>query len=130
MEAFHLDATKSTPLVDFSPETGVIEIKGECYPENAAKFFAPIFSWLEEYLKLNGSIPITVNMEMVYFNSSSSKALMNLMEILDKAASSGREVTINWRYHEENESAFEAGEEFREEISSLTFHLIEFSDED
>ena len=61
-----------------------------------------------------------------YFNSSSSKILMNLFDMLNRAAIEGTPVTINWRYHEDNDVALECGEEFMEDLdlTNLTFNLV------
>jgi hypothetical protein len=122
VENLVIEATKSSPYVCFDACSGVLEIKGKAYPENAAKFFAPIFSWLSEFMALPDTKQIVVEMEMTYFNSSSSKAFMNFFELLESA---DRSVVVNWRYDEENDTALEAGEEFKEEVPGLTFNLVE-----
>ena len=63
--------------------------------------------------------------EIVYFNSSSSKTLMDLFELLDDAAKAGKRVVVNWRYDRDNETAKECGEEFREDVAALRFNLVE-----
>jgi hypothetical protein len=125
VENLAIEATKSSPYVHFDASAGLLEIRGKSYPENAAKFFAPIFSWLKEFLSNAEVQLVTVDMEMIYFNSSSSKALMNVFEILEEAASSGKHVVVNWLYHEDNDTILEAGEEFKDEVSSLRFNLVE-----
>ena len=64
-----------------------------------------------------------VNIELYYFNSSSSKVLMNFFEVLDKAAEQGCNITVNWIYEEEDEDSLEFGEEFAEDVDHLTFNL-------
>jgi hypothetical protein len=129
VENLAIEATKSSPYIHFDASTGLLEIKGKSYPENAAKFFAPLFSWLKEYLSSSACDPVTMDMGLIYFNSSSSKALMNLLELLEEAASNGRQIVVNWYYHEENDTILEAGEEFKDEVSSLDFNLVEISDD-
>ncbi len=129
MDNLVIEATKSSPYVRFDASAGVLVIKGKCYPENAAKFFAPISFWVSEFLVSSTLPQVVVEMEMTYFNSSSSKALMNFLEMLEGAASSGKPVVVNWRYHEDNDTALEAGEEFKDEVPSVTFNFIEISRE-
>jgi hypothetical protein len=124
VENLVIEATKSSPYVRFDVCSGVLEIRGRAYPENAAKFFAPLFSWLTEFIALPETRQIVVDMEMTYFNSSSSKAFMNFFELLESA---GKSVVVNWRYDEENDTALEAGEEFKEEVPGLTFNLVEIA---
>ena len=126
MESLFVESTKSSPYIHFDPQLHVLEIKGESYPENAAKFYAPMFAWLEEYLaSVDNDQIIEVNMEIVYFNSSSSKVFMNFFELLQDAAVAGKNVVVNWRCHEDNETAIECGEEFMEDLENLTFNIIE-----
>jgi hypothetical protein len=125
VESLFVEATKSSPYVHFDPRLHVLEIKGESYPENAAKFYAPMFAWLEKYLaSVDNDQSIEVNMEIVYFNSSSSKVFMNFFELLQDAAVAGKNVVVNWKCHEDNETALECGEEFMEDLEDLTFNII------
>jgi hypothetical protein len=125
MENLHIAATKSSPEIHFDCEQRILEIKGESYPENTAAFYAPVLSWIEVYLDSLKQQDVRVNMEIIYSNSSSSKVLMDFLELLDEAASKGNSITVNWIYHVENEGALEAGEEFREDLESLTFHFVQ-----
>lgn len=124
MERLHIEATKSTPLIDFDHETGRLIVKGESYPEYAAKFYAPVFAWLTDHLKADGGPETVLDLEIAYFNSSSSKALMNIFDMLEEAAEAGSSITVNWRYDEKNEAAEECGEEFKEDIENITFNLV------
>jgi hypothetical protein len=55
---------------------------------------------------------------------------MDIFDILDTAHSNGTPVTVNWRHHAENDTAFECGEEFKEEIEQIDFNIVEFLDEE
>ncbi|MBF0550747.1 MAG: DUF1987 domain-containing protein [Deltaproteobacteria bacterium] len=126
MEKLMIEATKSSPSICFDPKANFLEIKGESYPENSATFYKPLFAMLDLYLS---SAPLRdetfeVNLEIVYFNSISSKILMNFFEALDGAAENGKKIVVNWRYHEENDTALECGEEFMEGISAVAFNLV------
>lgn len=122
MERLVIEKTTSTFGVDFDPHAGLLIIRGESYPENAQKFFAPVLEWLGNYFMglANGSA-VKVDMDIVYFNSSSSKALMNLFDVFDEAAGNGIDVAITWRHHVENEISQECGMELGEELVSASF---------
>lgn len=126
MDSWKLEATKHTPAINFDPDKNILEFKGECYPENVAEFSTPLFSRLDEYLKnLQDNHTFTVNIELNYFNSSSSKMLMNLFDQLeDEVENKGKHIIVNWIYDAENDTAEEFGEEFQEDIESLTFNLV------
>ena len=129
MENLVIEATKSSPYIHFNAEKNILVIKGESYPEYAAKFYAPVFQWLESYLISMNPDSIEVKLEVIYFNSSSSKILMNFFDRLETAAQNGKNITINWIYHEDNEAALECGEEFMEDLTTVSFNLVETSAE-
>jgi len=125
MDSLKIEATRYTPDVSFNAETNVLEIKGECYPENIAEFFEPPFSWLENYLSVLGNQAVTVNLDLNYFNSSTSKNLLNFFDRLEtEVTDNGKNISVNWIYDPENESAEEYGEEFKEDLESLNFSLV------
>jgi hypothetical protein len=125
MENLYIEATKSSPEIDFNQENNTLSIKGESYPENTSQFYEGVFEWLDEYLENIDEQEVTVNMELIYFNSSSSKVLMDIFDILEEASEDGKNVAVNWIYDEDNDAALEYGEEFAEDMESLTFNLIE-----
>ncbi|OQY56715.1 MAG: hypothetical protein B6245_17955 [Desulfobacteraceae bacterium 4572_88] len=127
MDNLKLEATKYTPEIAFDCENHLLEIIGESYPENIAEFYAPVFEWLEAYLGQLGTQDVTVNMELIYFNSSSSKVLLDLFELLEDAVDDGKKITVNWIYEPEDEDTLEFGEEFQEDFESLTINLLEKS---
>jgi hypothetical protein len=128
MQKFSIQATPSSPYINFDPEAGSFEIRGESYPENCWAFYKPMFDWLAGYLETSNGDSVEIDMEIIYFNSSSSKTFMDFFEMLDDQAGRGRKIVVNWRYHEENESAMECGEEFMEDVERIKFNLVEFTD--
>lgn len=125
MENLIIEQTESTPKICFEYSSGILALQGESYPENTAEFYAPVFEWLRKFLDGSDEFAVTVNMEIIYFNSSSSKALMNVFDLLEDAAAEGRKIAVNWIYAAGNESALEYGEEFKEDLNSLEFNLVE-----
>ncbi len=125
MDNLFIEATKYTPKISFDSTTHTLEITGETYPENAAEFYSPVFDWLEEYLGQLKKQTVVVNIEIVYFNSSSSKVLMDLFDRLEEAVKDGKNITLNWIYDKEDESALEYGEEFQEDLETLKLNLVE-----
>ncbi len=124
MDNLIIEATKYTPKINFDAGNNLLEIAGETYPENTAEFYAPVFSWLDEYLEQIDDKEVTVNLEINYFNSSSSKVLMDMFDKFEETVTEGKNITLNWIYDKENSSMLEAGKEFQEDMESLEFHLI------
>jgi hypothetical protein len=125
MNALSIAATKFTPEILFDAEKNSLHIKGESYPENAGAFFNPLFQWIESYLDHSAGKNTVVNIELYYFNSSSSKMLMNMFELFDKAVGDGENIILNWIYKESDSDSIEFCEEFGEDLEHARFNLVE-----
>ena len=123
MKNLHIQQTKYTPEITLDVEKGLIELQGKSYPENTFEFYKPVMEWLEEYFDGKAQEKTVVNMEIIYFNSSSSKLFFDLFDLLDEAKDE-YQIEINWIFDEENESAEEAGEDFIEDFEDLTINLV------
>ncbi|MBN1117514.1 MAG: DUF1987 domain-containing protein [Bacteroidales bacterium] len=126
MEALMIEGTQKTPTVEFEPTKGVLEIKGRSIPENSIEFYKPIVDWLEEY---SGSpaAKTVVNVHLEYFNTSSSKCILDVFKKLESLHKSSNDVQINWYYEEDDEDMLEAGEDY-ESIIRVPFKMIEIVD--
>ncbi|MBI2235522.1 MAG: DUF1987 domain-containing protein [Magnetospirillum sp.] len=125
MENLTIHAGERSPEVRFDAAARTLSLRGESYPEDASAVFGPIFAWLHEFFAGGGRDPVRVDFELVYFNSSSAKALMNIFQQLDRAAGIGTPVTVNWRYAADDETMKEFGEDFSEDLAHVSFHLVE-----
>ena len=61
-------------------------------------------------------------MQLEYFNTSSSKCILDVFKKLESLA--GTEVSVKWYYEEDDEDMLEAGEDY-EAIIDLPFEMIE-----
>lgn len=122
MDNLVIEKTHSTPGIMFNAETGLLEIQGESFPENVVKFYSPVLDWIKEYLNSTDQAVI-FNFEISYFNSSSSKILMNIFDYLEELVSAGKKISVIWRCEHENESAVECGYEFKEDLDLLPFSV-------
>jgi hypothetical protein len=126
MEPLIIEGTPKTPSIKFDGDTGVIEIKGRSIPENSIEFYKPLVDWLEEYAKNPGK-QTKVNMHLEYFNTSSSKCILDVFKKLEAIHKNKNEVIINWYYEEDDEDMLEAGEDY-ESIIRVPFKMIEIVD--
>jgi hypothetical protein len=122
MENFYIEATATSPEVDFRFDQDLLAMKGESYPENAAAFYAPIVQQLREYLASREDAQITANIALAYFNSSSTKMLFSIFDALDQSAQTGNRVEVNWYHDEEDETIFEFGEELKADFTAIIFN--------
>ena len=118
-----IEAGERSPRILFDPGKGTLQISGESYPEDAAAFFGPVLRALENQLLQDGP-PLLVDLELAYFNSSSAKALMNIFQMLEEAASQGRAITVNWRYHPDDDTMEEFGEDFAQDFKHASFRVV------
>jgi Domain of unknown function (DUF1987). len=125
MEDLMIEKTKSTPFIYLSQVTNSFILKGESFPENSAKFYAPVLEWIREYITaLDVHTKVIMDFEIIYFNSSTSKIFMTIFDLLDEAAMAGKNITVNWKCDENNETAIECGEEFQEDLGYLSFNIV------
>jgi hypothetical protein len=123
MDNLKIEGTQSTPAVTCDKDTGIVEMRGDSYPENSYELFSPILNWLDAFLQTGGK-PLRMNLHLLYLNTSSVKAMMDIFDLLEEAHGEGREVTVNWYYDQQNERVAELAEEFREDYT-FPFDIVE-----
>lgn len=119
MEPLFIKPTIETPEVNFDKASNKLEIKGKSLPEEAKKFYQPVYEWIENYIK-NPNEETHFYVKLDYFNSSTSTILLEILHLLDSIHKKGKPVTIHWHYLEVDDDMRDAGEEF-EELLSMPF---------
>jgi len=120
MDNLTIEGSAKTPTIEFEG-AGKLLIKGRSIPENSIEFYKPIIDWIGSY----GGAPqgtTEVNIQLEYFNTSSSKCILDVFKKLETLA--GTEVKVNWYYEEDDEDMLEAGEDYQA-IIDLPFKMIE-----
>jgi hypothetical protein len=120
MEDIRIEGTPKTPTVNFIKNEGHLEIKGRSIPENSIEFYKPLIDWIESYAK-EPKDSTNINIQLEYFNTSSSKCILDLFKKLEAI---NNNITINWYYEEDDEDMLEAGEDY-EAIINIPFKMIE-----
>jgi hypothetical protein len=128
METLSLQGSPKTPTVEMNAENGVIEIKGRSIPENSIDFYRPVVEWLDTYAEAPAGVT-EVNIQLEYFNTSSSKCILDVFKKLENVFKKNGEkgVTINWYYEEDDEDMLEAGEDYQS-ILKIPFKMIELEE--
>lgn len=126
MEKIFIEPTRVTPLINFDPDAGLLEMKGRSSPENSIQFYQPLIDVLDEYIS-SGKGELIANFAFEYFNTSSSKCLFDVFKKLTKIDESGKSITINWFYEEGDEDMMEAGEDYSD-LLDLDFNFMEIED--
>jgi hypothetical protein len=113
MEEFVLTASTKTPGVKLDASTGLLEISGRSIPEIATEFYNPMIDWVVEYGK-DPKPETTVQVKFEYFNTSSSKSILDFFKKLEQIDASGKtRVNVKWFYETDDEAMEEAGMEYK-----------------
>ena len=124
METIKIMGTEDTPSIILDIKTNVFVISGRSLPEDSGLFYEPIIEWFEDY-KINPNPETTLTLKLVYFNTASSKLILDILTILEEINQTGKKVKVNWYYTEDDEDMQEAGEEFSD-IIDLPFEHIPY----
>jgi hypothetical protein len=114
MKSLIIEAVQDSPYypeVNFDAESGICEMRGESYMEEAYKFYTPLLNWLKEF-SIEGKKPITFNVKLTYFNTNSSRLLLDMFDILKRSSDAGNQVQINWYYQEDDPDIKDEIEDF------------------
>lgn len=122
MDNLLIESTKNTPDVAFNVD-GRMRISGRSIPEDASKFYDDLFEWAYLYCQ-NPPESTTVDIELEYFNSGSSKALLHILRAIAQIVNKGNKLTINWYYEEGDDDIMERGE-YYESILEIKFNFIQ-----
>ena len=133
MNKYYLEETEFTPEIIFDPDKCEFSFKGVSRPEDVIKFYEPAIEWLKEF-DLNISTTsqnkysinaIKVIFHLSYFNSSSSKMLLQILEIIKKIQTDGIDISIDWYYDESDEQMYDDGMDMSESIDiAFNFHAV------
>ena len=100
------------PEIAFDAKSGILELIGKSIPERAGDFYTPIIEWLKNYLQ-SPHETTTLNLKLIYLNSTSKRYLLNLLELLK---SNKNNITINWYYEEDDEDMLDLGKSYKEVV--------------
>ena len=124
MPGLNIEATSRTPAVILDDQAGLFSLSGESYPEDITGFYGPIRVALNEAMsKADGQF--NVEIKLVYFNSSSARVLMEIMDQMDEKAGAGLNVDVQWYCDPDDEITKEFAEDICEDLEHINFSIIE-----
>ena len=97
---------------------------GESYPENVNSFYATVTTAIAAFLD-GGPARLMAEIRLTYFNSSSARALMELLEQLDEAAGNGAEITIDWYCDPDDDITREFAEDIASDVSNAKVSILD-----
>jgi hypothetical protein len=120
-----MEGTEDTPSIHLDRNLGIYMISGRSLPEDVTEFYKPVLEWLEDFsIAPEPEIKFLIKLE--YFNTASSKLLLDIMMKLEDIHSSGSSnICIHWHFMNGDDDMYEAGEEYKDLIS-VPFELISY----
>lgn len=115
MEKFSIEPSSETPEIYFDKENNKFLFAGKSLPEDVKEFYEPILSWLKEY-KNQANEETLFEMKMEYFNTASSKMILEMLEVLRDIYLSGKKVIVHWYYNEDDLDMHEDGEDYADMV--------------
>ncbi len=134
MDKLIIPETDFTPGIRFLPDSGQFEIYGVSRPEDVSGFYEDTLQWLaryEESVLKSGNryeLPeLNISFRLSYFNSASSKYMIQMLRHIKNLITGGIDVKIDWYYGEGDEKMQEDGEDIAEAVE-MEFNFIELED--
>lgn len=119
MEPIKIKGTSDTPKVECNLD-GSITLTGKTLTEDPLAFYKPIIDWIA----LLTTPTITINIQLEYMNTASSKEIYSLLKTA-KENESKQNLVINWYYESTDEDSLEIGQEF-ESMLEIPFNIKQF----
>ncbi|MFZ4626627.1 MAG: biofilm regulation phosphoprotein SiaC [Rhodoferax sp.] len=116
MDNLDFPKTSSTPAIVTDWNEGLVRMTGDSFPENSFELFQPLIDWVETFLA-QAVGPLHLELELVYLNTSSIRAMMDIFDQLEAAHKEGQAVSVCWSHDFENERVGQLAQEFREDCT-------------
>jgi hypothetical protein len=126
MDIIKIQGTDDTPTVILDVQNDIFQISGRSLPEDVGAFYDPILEWLREFAESSHD-KMTFGFKLEYFNTASSKLILDILLKLEDMFENGKEVQVKWYYPEDDEDMEEAGEEYAD-IVDVPFEQIPYED--
>lgn len=123
MEPINIEKTFSTPGVKFTQVDHTLVIEGRVIPEDATAVFQPIVDWVDAYFT-SGNSTLKVVFRLYYYNTSSSKRIVNFLKKLDDYFAAGKKVLIVWEYEEGDDDCMRDGQDYQA-LVKVPIELVE-----
>ena len=110
------------PGVVHHSNASLITINGEAYPEDVIASFDPIIEQLSEILIGSDAQPVEIRFELQYFNSGSSRKILEIIRLIASASVAHK---IVWVADPEDDEMIDHGKRFSRAAPDIEFKVIE-----
>ena len=122
MEDFIREQTHKTPAIVFRTD-GYFKISGRSIHENPETFYEPLVEWVSAYIEQPVQETV-IDIAIEYFNSSSAKYVLSILQTLSQLVQEEKMLTINWFYEEGDDDILERGQ-YYSSVLGVPFNFIE-----
>ena len=123
MEALRIAQTDDSPEVILDQVANKFQISGKSLPEDVVDFYQPVLDWLNEYSR-NPNTTTEFVFKLIYFNTASSKMIMDILMIFETMIEEGHDITVKWMALASDEDMQEAGREYEDMMEVPFVHEI------
>lgn len=118
MQAIYIEPSDYSPRIDFNP-SGKLLLEGRSLPEDVNKLFEPLMQFAKSITIHN--LQFDINLE--YFNTATSKKLLELLQTFDLNTNIGYMV-VNWHYEEDDDDSKEIAEIYAECLLRVQMNYV------
>jgi hypothetical protein len=119
----NIAATDRTPEVILTSQPAKLSIKGESYPEDVSAFYGQVIQAVNSLVESPAG-DLDVEIQLIYINSSSIKALFRIFEGFKEYREKGQNVAIQWLADQDDDIMQELGEDFIDRFPNLTINAL------
>lgn len=115
--------TKDSPYFLLDRNLGLIMLKGRSSLLETKKFYEPLLEVIKIYVETQPQYTKMI-IDLDRFNTSSSKYILEIFNILRILIKMKLKVEVDWYYDDIDDSMHEAGGDYSEIVKELPFNLI------
>ena len=116
------EKTNRMPGVSLDAKNHAMLLEGEAYPEDVAAAFEPLMTSISTTLAESGETPMTVKFQLQYFNSGSSRKILEIIKMIDASDTAHN---IEWLADPEDDEMIDHGNRFSRAVRKVGFTVVE-----
>jgi len=117
MESIVIERTDDKPRIILDKKRNLFLFEGVSMCEDVTTFYKPVIDWLNNYYLHNPNPNTIVKFKLMYFNTASSKMILNVLLCFDELCKKGHDVHVEWYYQPDDNDMEDAGKFYSSRLS-------------
>ena len=113
--------TEDEPEIILDKEKNIFQFTGSSMPEDPGKVFSPVLDWIKSYMQ-DPNPSTVIEFKMDYFNSSTARFFVEILEKFEEMYDNGSAVKIIWFHFLDDVVILERGEDI-EAVVDIPFEF-------